>query len=259
MPAIVPACARTMAVFEVFAREKRELLNSDLARFLDLPDSSCSDLLHTLHQAGYLMRTVKTRRFYPTSRLFMAASEIIKNDPLYAAGKEAIELLSETTGETTFCGRLDEAAVKVMAVQEGRYPLRYILEVGERIALHASAMGKALLGTLPAAEAARIMRLKPLRRIAPESITDPAELEKQIAEQRARGWYSAHGEGTEGVTALAVAGLIGGQPIAISIAGPTERMERNHESYLAALSQVRMITFAGEETERIAAGSKAPV
>ena len=46
--AVVPAAARTMALFEIFAREKRELSKSEVARLLDLPESSTSDLLNTL-------------------------------------------------------------------------------------------------------------------------------------------------------------------------------------------------------------------
>jgi DNA-binding IclR family transcriptional regulator len=238
-----------MAVFEVFAREKRELLNSDVARFLNMPESSCSDLLHTLYEAGYLMRTPRTRRFYPTSRLFVTASEITKNDPLYMAAVEAIELLTEKTGETTFAGRLDEGASKVVATQEGRHPLRYVLQVGERIALHASALGKALMGGLPAAEMSRQLRLKPLRKLTPATVTDLPLLEQQIAEQRERGWYSVDEEGNEGVTAYALSGLVGNDPLAISIAGPTERMQRNREDYLAALQQVAAITFTGYSNE----------
>jgi IclR family acetate operon transcriptional repressor len=257
MPASVPACARTMGVFEVFAREKRELLNSDVARLLDLPESSCSDLLHTLHQIGYLMRTARTRRFYPTSRLLAAATEITKNDPLFAAGSEAVELLTEQTGETTFCGRLDEGAAKVVAIQEGRYPLRYVLQVGERIALHASGLGKALVAALPPEERSRQLRLKPARKLAAATITDLKLLERQIDEQRARGWYSADDEGNEGVTAFAMSGLIGNDPVAISIAGPTERMQRNRDSYIAALRQVAAIIFVGQDMESAALESQA--
>ena len=61
MPTLVPAAARTMTLLEVFARERRELSNSDLSRLMDLPESSCSDLLHTLHELGYLLRTSRTR------------------------------------------------------------------------------------------------------------------------------------------------------------------------------------------------------
>lgn len=249
MPATVVACARTMGILEIFAREKRELLNSDVARLLDLPESSCSDLLHTLHQIGYLMRTARSRRFYPTGRLLATATEITRNDPFYVAGLEAIELLTEKTGETTFCGRLDEGAAKVIATREGRYPLRYVLQAGERIALHASGIGKALLGSLPPEEMARQLRLKPIRKLTAATVTDIGELEQQVAAQRNRGWYSADEEGNEGVTALAVSGLIGSEVIAISISGPTERLLRNRESYIAALQQVAAIVFADQAGE----------
>ena len=73
MPTLVPAAARTMALLELFAREKRELSNSDLARLMDLPESSFSDLLHTLHELGYLLRTARSRCFYPTARLLAVA------------------------------------------------------------------------------------------------------------------------------------------------------------------------------------------
>lgn len=247
MPTIVPACTRTMSVLEVFAREKRELSNSDMARFLDLPDSSCSDLLHTLHQHGYVMRTARTRRFYPTSRIYAIASEIIRNDPLFAAGNEALELLVAKTGETAFCGRLEDGAVKVIACHEGRHPLRYVLNTGERIALHASGLGKALLGligTTDAAEASRQMRLKPLRALMPNTITDPALLEADLEKGRARGWYLADEEGNDGVSAVGVAGYVGDEPMAISVGGPADRIRKNLDTYVAVLKEVAAITFA---------------
>lgn len=246
MPSIVPACTRTMAVLEVFAREKRELSNSDMARFLDLPDSSCSDLLHTLHQGGYVLRTARTRRFYPTSRIYTVASEIIRNDPLYAAGAEALELLVAKTGETAFCGRLDDGAVKIIATQEGRHSLRYVLNAGERIALHASGLGKALLGLIgdnDPAEASRQMRLKPLRELTPRTLTDVAALEADLAASRARGWYLADEEGNEGVSALGVAGYIGEEAMAISVGGPAERLRKNLDNYVAVLNEVADIAF----------------
>jgi DNA-binding IclR family transcriptional regulator len=235
-----------MAVLEVFAREKRELSNSDMARFLDLPDSSCSDLLHTLHQGGYVLRTARTRRFYPTSRIYTMASEIIRNDPLYAAGSEALELLVARTGETAFSGRLDDGAVKIVASQEGRHPLRYVLASGERIALHASGLGKALLGLIgetDPAEASRQMRLKPLRQLTSHTLADIAALEADLAAGRARGWFLADEEGNDGVSALGVAGYIGEEALAISVGGPAERMRKNLDEYVSVLHEVADITF----------------
>ncbi|WP_042878532.1 IclR family transcriptional regulator [Cupriavidus necator] len=239
MPTLIPAASRTMAVFEVFAREKRELSNSDMARLLSVAESSSSDLLHTLHSLGYLMRTSRTRRFYPTGRLFETARQIRENDPLTTLAQEAVEQLTEKTNESAFFGVLEPTAVKVAAAQPSRLPLRYILDVGERVALHASGLGKAMLGLLPP-EAARA-RLESIERraVTPHTVVEIEPLMAQLAQGRELGWYEARDEGTEGVTALAVAGWLGDQPVGISLAGPAERIAKNRENYLAALREVR--------------------
>ncbi|SCU75937.1 Transcriptional regulator, IclR family [Cupriavidus necator] len=239
MPTQIPAASRAMAVFEVFAREKRELSNSDMARLLSLPESSTSDLLHTLHSLGYLMRTTRTRRFYPTGRLLELARQIAENDPLGTAAQEAVEQVGEKTNESVFFGVLDANAVKVVAVQASRLPLRYIIEVGYRASLHASALGKSLLGLLPPEEARARLAASHLRQVTEHTIVDVNTLMDQIAVGRERGWHEAREEGTEGVYGLAVAGWLGGQPAGISLAGPAERMKKHHAEYLAALISVR--------------------
>jgi len=235
-----------MTLFEIFAREKRELSNSDVARMLDVPESSASDLLFTLHQLGYLMRTGKTRRFYPTGRLVTVAGSITDNDPMHAVANEAVELLStKTQGETSFFGRLDNGAVRVLAVQQGTHALRYVLNVGERIGLHASAMGKAILSLLPPEDAARHLRARPLRAATHKTITDVAVLEKQIAAIRRTQIARVDSEGTDGVTALAIGGTIGSEPVAFSCAGPAERVNGNRDQYQAALREVAALVFSG--------------
>ena len=243
MPTIVQAAARTMSLLEVFARERREQSNSDLARLMDLPESSCSDLLHTLHELGYLMRTARTRRFYPTARLLTVAKGISAGDSLFAVATEACELLRDKTGETGLCGRIEGGVVKVLAFAEGTHPLRYVENVGNKIALHVSALGKAALSLGTPEEAARQLRLKPLKQIAPGSITDLATLEAQIAQAREQGWMWVENEGFDGLVAIAVAGYLGDEPLALSIAGPTERLRRTRDACLQALQEVQALVF----------------
>jgi DNA-binding IclR family transcriptional regulator len=245
MPTTVPATLRTLAVFETFAREQRELSNAEVARLIGLPESSTSDLLHTLHEAGYLLRTVRSRRFYPTRRLLDLARQSAERDPITTFAAEAIATLSERTGETAICGRPDGARVQVVAIQEGSHVLRYMLRPGDRLTWHASALGKALLSLLPAAEIRRILQAKPLRALGPKTITDPASLEGAIEEVRARGWAWVAEEAGEGVAAIAIAGLAGGEPLAVSLAGPTTRLLASRDRYLAALEEVRPLLFGG--------------
>ena len=239
MAVSVPAATRTMAIFEVFAREKRDLSNSDVARLLDMPESSCSDLLLTLSDLGYLTRTGRSRRFYPTGRLSLIAADIATNDPLTSIGNEAVTMLAEQTGETAFFAKLDGDMVRVVAAQQASHRLRYILEVGDRIPFHTSAVGKAIIGQLPSDRAGRMLRWKPLRAVTKASITTVDELESQIADFRARGWYEVVNEGGDGVSAFAVSGSVGNEPVSLSSAGPTDRVMEHRERYLEVLQQVQ--------------------
>lgn len=243
MPTLVPAAVRTMSLFELFASEKRALSNSDLARLMGLPESSCLDLLHTLHEQGYLIRTARSRRFYPTARLLAVAKEISASDPVYAVASETAELLRDKTDETGLVGRVENGVVKVLAFTQGRHPLRYMQNVGDKLSLHVSALGKAALALGTPEEAARQLRLKPLKKLCQGTITDLALLEAQVKQTRKQGWILVENEGGDGLSALAVAGYAGGEPIALSVAGPTDRIRQNREPYLTALREVQALVF----------------
>jgi DNA-binding IclR family transcriptional regulator len=238
MPTLVSAAARALAILEVFAQEKRELSNSELARLLDLADSSCLDLVYTLHQLGYLEKSERMRRYYPTTKLMNIAEKIAAEDPILHGTQDALDYLAERTGETAYVGHMDGAAVKVVALKEGRYMLRHVLTVGQRVALHASAMGKALLGTLALEEAANLLKIRPLRKLTDATMIDPTQVLQEVEQGRRRGWYATRSEGEPGADALAVSGMLGRVPIAISISGPSDRFHSNEEAYVRALLTV---------------------
>jgi len=253
MPAFVPGAARTMHLFEVFAQARREMSNAEIAKLLGVPETSSLDLLHTLQQRGYLIRTARSRRFYPTARLFSLASSIAANDPLAAVSAEAIDLLREETGETTISGVLEGHHVEVTAVREGSHELRYMVQVGRRMALHVSAAGKALLAAIEPEEARRLIGEKPLRAVTPHSVTDPDLLISQVRAIRRQGLAEAADEGSEGVGAMAVAGRVGDQLLAFSIFGPTERLKRHRAAYRRALLKAKELAFGAESAAEVAA------
>ena len=184
MPQIIPTAQRVLQVFEVYARERRPLTNSEMARMLDLADSSCSDLLYTLRQAGYLLRTPKSRYFHPTGRLLDVAQGIAAADPLQAFAGEALEILTRQSGESSMCGLLDGNKVKIYASQESPRALRYVVQPGTTFALHVAAMGKALLGEMGEAERNALIDTMQFEHVTASSIADAATLRAQIEAQR---------------------------------------------------------------------------
>jgi DNA-binding IclR family transcriptional regulator len=239
-----------MALFEIFARERRELSKSEVARLLDVPESSSSDLLTTLQDLGFLARTPSTRRFYPTSRLLTVAQEIEQNDVLGTFAAEATSQLAQRSGETACCAVLAGERIKVVGVGEGRHRLRYVLGVGDNFSIHGTAIGKALLSGLEDTEMGRRLRLKPLSRLTKNTKVNPREVEADVRMGRERGWQSAQDEGTIGVSSLAVAGLIGDQVVGLGIIGPTERIVPARDELAELLLELKASVFSDGLGER---------
>lgn len=237
MPQILPSAERVLQVFEVYARERRALSNSEMARLLGVADSSCSDLLYTLRRAGYLLRSPKTRLFQPTGRLLDVAQQIAAADPMQAFAAEALEILSRQSGETSMCAHLDAAQVRIFACQESARALRYVLKPGTLVQLHSTSLGKALLGALDDKARDALIDGLPMESTTGKTIVDKQELRRQIEEGRRNGYYVTRGEGNEGVAAIGVAGLVGAQLTAISLVGPIARMEQNFAANVEVLSK----------------------
>ncbi|KAB7598032.1 IclR family transcriptional regulator, partial [Verminephrobacter sp. Larva24] len=72
---------------------------------------------------------------------------------------------------------------------------------------------------------------------------DLAALQAQVAQARAQGWIWVENEGGDGLSALAVAGHAGGAPLALSVAGPTDRLRPQRQALLAALQEVQALVF----------------
>jgi DNA-binding IclR family transcriptional regulator len=247
MPQIVPAAQRVLQVFEVYARERRPMSNSEMARHLGLADSSCSDLMYTLRQAGYLLRTPKSRVFHPTRRLLDVALANAAGDPLQPFAEESLHTLTARSGETSMCAHLDNDMVKIFASQESSRALRYVLRPGTIIEIHTTALGKALLGSLDDAERNAVIDRLPLRAVTPHSITDREVLRGQIEQGRRNQYFVSNGEGNQGVFAIGIAGEAGGRLTAMSIVGPTHRMEKNFDELVRLMQTARAEFFASAE------------
>lgn len=239
MPQILPTAQRVLQVFETYARERRPLSNSEMARLLGMADSSCSDLLYTLRQAGYLLRAPKTRLFHPTGRLLDVAKGIADADPMLVFAAEALEVLSRQSGESSMCAHLDGNRVQIQACQESPRALRYVLKPGTTVDMHTSALGKALLGTMDEKERDALIDTLPLPATTSKSIVDRDALRAQILEGRAKKYFYTKDEGNEGVFAIGIAGHVGGRLTAISLVGPTSRMEKDFDANVEILLKAR--------------------
>jgi DNA-binding IclR family transcriptional regulator len=241
----VKTAARTLDVFEVFAQAKGPLTLTELAGRLGSPISSCHALVRTLQARGYVYILDERKRVYPTKRLLKIAQQIAQNDPVLERIGPVLAILQQETAETIILGKRQGNSVTYLDVVEGRQTIRYAADAGDIKPLHSSAIGKAMLGVLPDAELARLVKRLPLPAVTDNTIHDPADLLQDIETARSRGYYVTSGENVPEVMGISIARVIGEEPYGLAIAGPIGRLAPRIDALVTALLR------AGEALQRI--------
>ncbi|MEN7527349.1 MULTISPECIES: IclR family transcriptional regulator [unclassified Cupriavidus] len=232
----VKTALRVIEIIETFARERRALSLSELARLLAVPASSCHALIRTLTSLGYLYETARRQGYYPTGRLLAMAQQIARHDPVLDRVHDTMAELRDATGETVVIGKLHEgAAVVYLDVLESPHAIRYIATAGERRELYANSIGKALLGAMEDAERGAVLAQVAFQPFTARTLTTPAMVEADLQAARTRGAYVNLSESMPDVGALAWPVRLSGESYAISIAGPVYRIEPHLERYAAIL------------------------
>jgi len=214
---------RAFALVELFATHATPLNVTDAARMMDIPISTCFNLMRALLEAGYLYE-VNKKCFYPTSRLLEQAQVISESDPIRAMVKPLLIMLRDQTQETIMLTKRAGDRALILDVVMGPQTIRYTANVGDFRPLYNSAMGKALLGSLSEEVRLKTVSTLKFRPVTKKTLTNVKALLKDIEEGVKRGWFSTEGEGVIDVMSIARPLVIGGSSYAIAVAGPLERM-----------------------------------
>lgn len=233
--ALVPAAERTLRIFEAFQRGLQPLTLSKLAAEIEAPISSCHNLVRTLTSRGYLFSLESQRSYYPTRKLWDLANVIAAHDPVLGRIAATAERLRDATAETIIVGKRQGGVILYLLVLEGPQTIRYVAQPGRTIPLHTSAIGKALLSTLDDQDLDQWLTSRALKRITANSNVDPVSLGVEIRGGRALGYQTTAGENVADVGAIGMPVRVGGESMAIAVAGPTDRILSNRVSLVEAL------------------------
>ena len=235
---VVKSAVRTVQLFSVFAEKKQPLSLAEISERMKAPKSSCFELIHTLMHLGYIIGIDGGKSYYPSRRLYETAEHINQFNPIKEKVQNALVGLRDTTGETIFIGRLQGNQVAYTEVFDGTHAMRFTANSGDLKAIHASALGKALLGCLDEAAQNQLISELKLNRYSEHTITRKRDLKENLVQCEKQGIYTTIGEHFADVMAVAVPVKIQGNQLAVGIAGPIPRMQKNLKTYSQALKGV---------------------
>lgn len=218
---------RTLDFFEAFAEQKRPLLLTDLVNLLDIPLSSCHDVVRALEERGYLYEVRPRGGYYPTARLYTVARTIVENDVVALRAAPVLDRLSQTLGASASLAKAKGNQLTYLAVAEPPSPLRFAVTVGSNARnLYATSAGKAFLGSLPEPERKALVSSMALTPLTPATITSKTRLLQDIRESEARGWFMNREESVEDALTLSARFAWSGSIYVVTVAGTLTRMER---------------------------------
>jgi len=216
----VQSLHRALDVLEGLAAAGGTASLSDVATACGLPLPTVHRLASTLADRGYLRR-LPDRRYCLGSRLVPLGAEA--HALLGERAMPVLRVLAGLTGESANLAVLTQGRAEYVSQAQGRHAMRIFTEVGNRVELHCTGVGKALLAVLPPERASRLIAAADLVAHTPAPITDPAALHAELGLIRARGYALDEGEMEAGVRCVAV-GIGGAVPMAVSVSGPAGRM-----------------------------------
>lgn len=223
-------------LFEAFAREKRALTLSELARLLEMPASSCLNLIRTLELTGYLYEIGRRQGYYPTGRLLKMAQTIAASDPVLDRVRPALQELRDASAETVVLAKFrDEHHVVYLDVLEASSSIRYTAQPGEVREAYCNSAGRALLSTLAPEEQARALSGMAMKPYTERTLVTPQAVAANLAETQRKGWFANIGETLPDLAGLAWPFKLGSEHYAISIAGPLYRVEPHIERLASML------------------------
>lgn len=147
-----------------------------------------------------------------------------------------LQELWRATGETVNLAVLDAGAVVYAAVLESPHEFRLVSMVGMRRPLYSTALGKVLAAFLPPEDKQAVLRSLTFQPSTPNTITNLAQLERELELVRDRGYAVDNEEAVLGARCIAAPVLNSSQEAvaAISIASPSTRLSLDKVPLFAA-------------------------
>jgi len=217
---------------------------SAIAQRLGIPKSATHRLLSGLAADGFVRQLADTQHYQLTLKLTALGFRFLEGSGLSEVCQPVIERLAASTGELVRIAVVEGDGMTWVAKAQGAHSgLRYDPDMGRHVVLHATAVGKAWLASLPEERALAVVARAGLTtpaRFGPRAVRTMAALRSRLRETRRRGYGEAVEEGAPGVAAVAatITAPDGEVVGTVSVAGPLARLgaERRRELARAAIS-----------------------
>ncbi|MBI5305688.1 MAG: IclR family transcriptional regulator [Chloroflexi bacterium] len=231
----VQSVDRVFSILQCFSLRKPELSLPEICELTGLPKPSVFRFLAVLETARFIERTPDGQKYRVGIRAFELGSIFLAHVSVEHLARSFMEHLTEHYGMSCNLAIFDQGQVVYIATTDPLAPMRYNPIIGYRHYVHCSALGKALIAALPSEEILAILKQRGMPALAPNTITNPDALLRNLKQVRENGYALDNQEGGIGVCCIAVPiyNHLGQVAAAMSLSGPSPRFTSDTMSDMA--------------------------
>lgn len=201
---MISAVSRAMAILEELSEQPNGVTVSELVMKLQIEKSIVSRVLSTLEGDGYVIRDGITDSFRLGLKLAGVALRHIDNTGVTDMCLPLLRDIANKTGELIQLAIVQNDQMIYVAKAEGHQRIRVLSLVGRPATLHASAVGKVWLASLPENRALSLALKTGLERYTENTITNIDDFRAELMRVRKNGYAIVQEEQIEGAAAVGV-------------------------------------------------------
>ncbi|WP_179737549.1 MULTISPECIES: IclR family transcriptional regulator [unclassified Bradyrhizobium] len=251
----VQSVDRALSILETLAEDDEGYRLSDLAVRTGLSASTVHRLLATLESRRFVQFDRAESKWHVGSRAFTVGASFARRRNFSAQAIPYLRKLRDLTRETANLAVVDDEFIIVLTRMESREIMRSLTQVGGRVPMVTSGVGKAVLATYSDEDVGAVIRHHGMPRLTEKSIVRPSDLFNELERIRKQGFALDDEEACMGLRCIAAVVYNDcAEPLAaISVSGMTSRLT---DDRLPEIGQI-VREVAGELT--VALGGVMPI
>lgn len=218
---------RGLYILELIGSQPRSI--TELSVKLEVHPTTALRLVHDLRK-WHFVQILPDGNYGLGPVLIGLGHEAIRTNDLRLRARPFLLALNEETTETVHLAALDMLDIMYVDKVEARHAVRIESHVGRVVLKHCTGVGKAVLSCLTEAQRAEHYAGMDFRRYTSKTITDRAELDRDLALTRERGYAVDDEEHEQEICCAAVpifsaTGVVAGS---VSVTAPVSRLPLSH-------------------------------
>lgn len=224
----VKSLAKGLRIISAFTPDRVKMTTAELCRATSLPKSTVSRLTYTLCKLGYLFVSPDSGQYQLHPRVLTLGYPVMASMDKRHVATPLMQQLAEYSGGTVSLGIRDGLSMILIERSRDRTVRALPLDIGSRLPIATTSMGRAYYALASPAEKKEILSLLQAREI--ENFGEMKRmLESARQEYMAKGYVSAIGSWEHDVNAVGTAVRLSNETLAaFNCGGPASRI-RNED------------------------------